>query len=141
MIVGLDTEASIENNHKIDHNYFGPRPTFGNNGGETLRIGTSHSSLKNSNTLVESNYFDRCNGEHEIISNKSCQNTFKYNTFFECTGTLTMRHGNETFVDGNVFIGNGKPSTGGVRVINESQTVINNYHILIYQKLEKLTFF
>jgi poly(beta-D-mannuronate) lyase len=128
MIVGLDTEESRANFHKIDHNYFGPRPTFGNNGGETLRIGTSHQSLENSNTLVESNYFDRCNGEHEIISNKSCQNTFKYNTFFECTGTLTMRHGNETLVDGNVFIGNGKPSTGGVRVINEKQTVINNYH-------------
>ena len=129
MIVGLDTEESVENNHLIDHNYFGPRPTFGNNGGETLRIGTSHTSLENSNTLVASNYFDRCNGEHEIISNKSCQNSFKYNTFFECTGTLTMRHGNETLVDGNVFIGNGKPSTGGVRVINETQTVINNYHI------------
>ncbi|OWW25642.1 alginate lyase [Zobellia sp. OII3] len=129
MIVGLDTEGSRANNHKIDHNYFGPRPTYGNNGGETLRIGTSHHAMENSNTLVESNYFDRCNGEHEIISNKSCQNTFKYNTFFECTGTLTMRHGNETLVDGNVFIGNGKPSTGGVRVINESQTVINNYHI------------
>tara|TARA_R110002050_G_scaffold56512_3_gene127144 strand:- start:105259 stop:107589 length:2331 start_codon:yes stop_codon:yes gene_type:complete len=129
MIVGLDTKESIENNHKIDHNYFGPRPTYGNNGGETLRIGTSHNALENSNTLVESNYFDRCNGEHEIISNKSCRNTFKYNTFFECTGTLTMRHGNETLVDGNVFIGNGKPSTGGVRVINETQTVINNYHI------------
>lgn len=126
--VRLDSEASRENNHKLDHNYFGPRPTFGNNGGETLRIGTSHYSLENSKTLVESNYFDKCNGEHEIISNKSCQNTFKYNTFFECTGTLTMRHGNETLVDGNVFLGNGKPSTGGIRVINESQTVINNYH-------------
>ncbi len=129
MIVGLDTEDSRANHHQIDHNYFGPRPTFGNNGGETLRIGTSHNALENSITLVESNYFDRCNGEHEIISNKSCQNTFKYNTFFECTGTLTMRHGNETMVDGNMFIGNGKPSTGGVRVINEKQTVINNYHI------------
>jgi len=129
MIVGLDTKESIQNNHKIDHNYFGPRPTYGNNGGETLRIGTSHTALENSNTLVESNYFDRTNGEHEIISNKSCQNTFRYNTFFECTGTLTMRHGNETMVDGNVFIGNGKPSTGGVRIINETQTVINNYHI------------
>ncbi len=128
MIVGLDTEESVANNHQIDHNYFGPRPTFGSNGGETLRIGTSHHAMENSNTLVESNYFDRCNGEHEIISNKSCQNTFKYNTFYECTGTLTMRHGNETLVDGNVFIGNNKPSTGGVRVINEKQTVINNYH-------------
>tara|TARA_R110002049_G_scaffold39374_6_gene121193 strand:- start:10121 stop:12466 length:2346 start_codon:yes stop_codon:yes gene_type:complete len=129
MIVGLDTKESRENNHQIDHNYFGPRPTYGNNGGETLRIGTSHHALENSKTFVESNYFDRTNGEHEIISNKACQNTFKYNTFFECTGTLTMRHGNETLVDGNVFIGNNKPSTGGVRVINETQTVINNYHI------------
>ncbi|MEP3837840.1 MAG: chondroitinase-B domain-containing protein [Algibacter sp.] len=129
MIVGLDTKESRANNHQIDHNYFGPRPTYGNNGGETLRIGTSHHALENSNTLVESNYFDRTNGEHEIISNKACQNTFKYNTFFECTGTLTMRHGNETLVDGNVFIGNNKPSTGGVRIINETQTVINNYHI------------
>ena len=127
MIVGLDTKESSENHHQIDHNYFGPRPTFGNNGGETLRIGTSHHALENSNTLVESNYFDRCDGEHEIISNKSCQNTYKYNTFFECRGTLTMRHGNETMVDGNVFIGNGKPSTGGIRVINEKQTVKNNY--------------
>ncbi|WP_452226543.1 polysaccharide lyase 6 family protein [Lacinutrix cladophorae] len=129
MIVGLDTKSSRANNHKIDHNYFGPRPTYGNNGGETLRIGTSHHALENSNTLVASNYFDRTNGEHEIISNKACQNTFKYNTFFECTGTLTMRHGNETLVDGNMFIGNNKPSTGGVRIINETQTVINNYHI------------
>jgi poly(beta-D-mannuronate) lyase len=129
MIVGLDTKESRENDHRIDYNYFGPRPAYGNNGGETLRIGTSHFSLENSNTWVESNYFDRCNGEHEIISNKSCRNTFKYNTFFECTGTLTMRHGNETVVDGNVFIGNNKPSTGGVRIINETQTVINNYHI------------
>ncbi|WP_072995327.1 polysaccharide lyase 6 family protein [Pseudozobellia thermophila] len=129
MIVRLNSKESQENNHLIDHNYFGHRPNLGSNGGETLRIGTSHYSMTNSKTLVESNYFDRCNGEHEIISNKSNQNTYKYNTFYECTGTLTMRHGNETLVDGNVFIGNNKPSTGGIRVINGQQTVINNYGI------------
>ena len=129
MIVRLNSEESRENNHRIDHNYFGPRPNLGANGGESLRIGTSHYSLTNSKTIVEYNYFDRCNGEHEIISNKSCQNTYRYNVFYECTGTLTMRHGNETLVEGNVFIGNGKPSTGGIRVINGQQTVINNYGI------------
>ena len=129
MAVRLNSVESQENNHQIDHNYFGPRPNLGANGGETLRIGTSHYSLTNSKTIVEYNYFDRCNGEHEIISNKSCQNTYRYNTFFECTGTLTMRHGSQTLVDGNVFIGNGKPSTGGIRVINGQQTVINNYCI------------
>ncbi|MCF6296904.1 MAG: polysaccharide lyase 6 family protein [Flavobacteriaceae bacterium] len=129
MIVKLNTKESQENNNWIHHNYFGPRPTLGSNGGETLRIGTSHYSLINSNTLVESNFFDRCNGEHEIISNKSGQNIYKNNVFYECTGTLTMRHGNETLVDGNVFIGNNKPSTGGIRVINGKQTVVNNYGI------------
>ncbi|MEO9512811.1 MAG: chondroitinase-B domain-containing protein [Flavobacteriaceae bacterium] len=129
MIVRLNTKESEENNNRIDHNYFGPRPNLGSNGGETLRIGTSHYSLVNSMTLVESNYFDRCNGEHEIISNKSYNNVYRDNVFYECTGTLTMRHGNETLVEGNAFIGNNKPSTGGIRVINGQQTVRNNYGI------------
>lgn len=129
MTVHVNSSESQENYHKIDHNYFGPRQTLGSNGGETLRIGTSHFSLANSNTLVEANYFDRCNGEHEIISNKSCQNTFKGNVFYECTGTLTMRHGNGTLVENNVFFGNNKPGTGGIRVINGQQTVRNNYGI------------
>jgi len=127
MAVRLNTPESRQNKHQIDHNYFGHRPVLGANGGETLRIGTSHYSLTNSNTIVESNYFDRCNGEHEIVSNKSGQNIFRYNTFFECQGTLTMRHGNETLVESNYFFGNGKVNTGGIRIINEKQRVINNY--------------
>lgn len=127
LAVRLTTKESQENHNLIDHNYFGPRAILGSNGGETLRIGTSHHSLTNSNTIVEYNYFDRCNGEHEIISNKSCQNIFRYNTFFECQGTLTMRHGNETLVENNYFFGNGKANTGGIRIINESQRVENNY--------------
>lgn len=129
MAVRLNSKEFIENHHQIDHNYFGPRQTLGSNGGETLRIGTSHHSLSNSNTIVEHNYFDRCAGELEIISSKSCQNTYRNNVFFECRGTLTMRHGNETNVNNNVFIGNGVPSTGGIRVINGKQTVENNYAI------------
>lgn len=127
MAVRLNSEASLSNNHRIDHNYFGYNPILGSNGGETLRIGTSHHSLKNSNTLVEDNYFEMCNGELEIISNKSCQNTFRNNTFYECQGTLTMRHGNETLVENNYFFGNRKANTGGIRIINETQTVNNNY--------------
>ncbi|MEM7373401.1 MAG: chondroitinase-B domain-containing protein [Bacteroidota bacterium] len=127
LAVRLNTEESRENHNLVDHNYFGHRPILGSNGGETLRVGTSHYSLTNSNTIVEYNYFDRCNGEHEIISNKACQNTYRYNTFYECQGTLTMRHGNETLVEENYFFGNGESNTGGIRIINETQTVINNY--------------
>ena len=127
MAVVLDSEDSRENHHRIDHNYFGPRSILGSNGGETLRIGTSHYSLSNSFTRVENNYFDRCNGEVEIISVKSGGNQLRGNLFHESRGTLTLRHGNENVVEDNVFMGNGVDHTGGIRVINERQTIRNNY--------------
>jgi len=127
MAVRLDSPESQENHHLIDHNYFGPRPVLGSNGGETLRIGTSHYSMNNSFTTVENNYFDRCNGEVEIISSKSGGNTFRGNLFFESRGTLTLRHGNSNVVENNVFLGNGVDHTGGIRVINKGQVIRNNY--------------
>lgn len=127
MAVRLNTKASQENYHRIDHNYFGPRPILGSNGGETLRIGTSHYSLTNSHTIVENNYFDRTNGELEIISVKAGKNIIRNNIFFEARGTLTLRHGNGNLLEGNVFLGNGKDHTGGLRVINADQTIRHNY--------------
>jgi poly(beta-D-mannuronate) lyase len=127
LAVKLDAEESRENRHRIDHNYFGPRPILGSNGGETLRIGTSHYSLSDSLTVVENNYFDRCDGEVEIISSKSGGNEFRGNLFFESQGTLTLRHGNGNLIENNVFLGNRVAHTGGIRVINKRQTVRNNY--------------
>jgi poly(beta-D-mannuronate) lyase len=115
------------NYHQIDHNHFGQRPPLGENGGESIRIGTSTWSMYNSYTTVEYNLFDHCDGELEIISNKSCHNTLRYNTFFESQGTLTLRHGNDAVVYGNYFIGNGLPKTGGIRIIGENHVVFGNY--------------
>lgn len=125
--VRLDSVDSQQNHHRIDHNYFGPRQILGSNGGETLRIGTSKYSLSDSFTIVENNYFDQTNGEVEIISNKSGKNIIRNNVFFESRGTLTLRHGNGNLVEGNVFFGNGKDHTGGIRVINADQIIRNNY--------------
>lgn len=125
--VRLNTERSQQNYHRIDNNYFGYRPTFGSNGGETLRIGTSHHSLTDSHTLVEKNYFERTNGEVEIISVKSGKNTLRNNVFYEARGTLTLRHGNGNIIEENVFLGNGVEHTGGIRVINKDQIIRNNY--------------
>ncbi|MEM7282711.1 MAG: polysaccharide lyase 6 family protein, partial [Pseudomonadota bacterium] len=127
LAVRMNTEASRENDHVIEYNYFGPRQTLGSNGGETLRIGTSHYSREYSNTVVQFNYFDRTSGELEIISSKACGNQIRGNVFFESQGTLTMRHGHYTTVEQNYFLGNRKPNTGGIRIINENQTVRNNY--------------
>jgi poly(beta-D-mannuronate) lyase len=127
LAVRLDTEESRENGHRIDHNYFGPRPVLGSNGGETIRIGTSTYSMYSSGTIVENNVFDRTDGEVEIISSKSGGNTYRGNLFLRSRGTLTLRHGDDNLVERNVFLGHGKDYTGGIRVINRNQTVRYNY--------------
>ncbi len=127
LAVRLNSEESRENNHRIDHNYFGPRPVLGSNGGETLRIGTSHYSMFNSNTVVENNVFDRVDGEVEIISSKSGSNVIRENLFLRSAGAVTLRHGDNSLVERNVFLGHGKDHTGGIRVINRNQTVRDNY--------------
>lgn len=119
--------ANKPNYHRIDHNYFADRPVLGGNGGETIRIGTSNWSMHDSYTTVENNIFSKCDGELEIISNKSGHNTIRNNIFYESSGMLTLRHGNDAEVYGNYFLGNGKQGSGGVRIIGENHKVYNNY--------------
>ncbi|MHA6723972.1 chondroitinase-B domain-containing protein [Sphingomonas sp. RS2018] len=116
-----------ENRIRIDHNYFGPRPPLGSNGGETIRIGTSEESLSDSKTVVERNYFDRCDGEVEIVSVKSGGNIIRENTIYQSQGSIVLRHGNGNLVSRNVILAGGKPSTGGIRIINAGQRVRDNY--------------
>ena len=116
------------NYHQIDHNHFAYRPElYGWNGGETIRVGTSDWSMYDSFTIVEYNLFEECNGEIETISNKSCSNIYRYHTFVSCQGTLTLRHGNRCTVEGNFFIANHVPNSGGIRIIGEDHKVFNNY--------------
>ena len=117
--------------HSIDRNHFVDRPEPVNpsssNGFETIRVGTSSQSLSDSFTTVENNLFERTDGEIEIISNKSGNNTYRYNTFRDSEGTLTLRHGNDTRVEGNFFLGENNSRSGAIRVIGERQTIVNNY--------------
>ena len=119
--------ADKPNYHEIDHNYFGPRPPLGVNGGETIRIGTSTWSMYDSYTKVSFNIFDKCDGEVETISIKSGHNLISNNLFFECEGTVTFRHGNNSEVSYNYFIGNNKKNAGGIRIIGENHKVHHNY--------------
>ncbi len=124
LVVWMD---EIPDNHLIDHNYFGPRPELGANGGETIRIGTSTWVEYSSNTIVEYNLFEECDGEVEIISNKSVGNHYRFNTFRNCNGSLTLRHGSYCKVYGNFFFGGVNKNSGGVRIIGEGHEVYNNY--------------
>lgn len=126
MIVWLNYEACLDNHHSIDHNIFGPRPVYGSNGAETIRIGTSQQCMESSRTEVRDNLFLRCNGEVEVISIKSSDNVIADNVLYECQGVLALRHGERNLVEGNVFVGNGVRNTGGVRIVDSGHRVIGN---------------
>jgi len=127
LAVILDDDRSRENFHSIDHNYFGRRIPLASNGGEIIRVGVSEHCQFNSNTQIVDNFFEHCDGETEIISIKSCSNVVKNNLFKECQGGVVLRHGNYNTVENNIFLGNGKEGTGGVRIINKGQWVVNNF--------------
>jgi len=121
----------------IDYNYFknnGPRAV---NEQESIRIGWSEMSLSSGFTTVEHNLFEDCDGDPEIVSVKSSDNTIRHNTFVSSYGTLSLRHGNRNRIEGNYFFGNGKaigtsPAgsslyTGGIRIYGADHMIINNY--------------
>lgn len=126
MVVWLSNETKEQRRHQIDHNHFGPRQKLGKNGGETIRVGDSKTSMQNAACVVEHNLFEKCDGEAECISNKSCGNTYRFNTFKGVSGTLTLRHGNQCVVEGNVFLGEKARGSGGVRIIGEDHLVTGN---------------
>ncbi|AUP81569.1 alginate lyase [Flavivirga eckloniae] len=128
VMVMLKGNEHIKNYHQIVNNHFGPRPRKGGPHGETMQIGDSGTSMTPSHTHVANNFFERCNGEVEIISSKSNYNEFRNNVFFESEGSLVLRHGNYATIDGNVFIGNDNSEfIGGIRVINTGHWITNNY--------------
>ena len=127
VVVWLGNEAADQGRHQLDHNYFGPRQRLGKNGGETIRIGDSKTSMQRAECLVERNVFERCDGEAECISNKSCGNIYRANTFLSVSGTITLRHGNDCLVERNAFLGRGAKGTGGIRIIGEGHRVRGNY--------------
>lgn len=97
------------------------------NGQCCIRFGTSDVAQQQAECVVENCCFEQCNGEGEIISSKSCGNIFRNNLFYECRGSLTLRHGNNSQVLDNYFIGNEQPLTAGIRVIGEGHIIKGNY--------------
>jgi poly(beta-D-mannuronate) lyase len=115
--------------HLISYNYFLNRVNGpdADNGLESIRIGDSKTSFTEAHCIVAFNRFEDCDGEIEIISNKSCHNSYLHNTFVNSDGGLTLRHGNNCLCDGNCFDGGNKKLSYGIRFIGEGHTAINNY--------------
>ena len=103
---------------------------MGGNGGETIRVGVGNNSRTFGYNVIEYNLFEgMTQAEMEIVSNKSYYNTYRYNTFKNCNGGLTLRMGKYCSVYGNFFINDDPTKTGsyGIRIIDKGHKVYNNY--------------
>ena len=107
----------------VHHNYFHDFTSPGGNGAETIRWGLSGLSLSTGNGLCEYNLFVRCEGENEMISNKSSGNTYRYNTVLDCDGgEISQRHGNDCY-----YYGNYMRNTQGMRIYGDRHKIFSNY--------------
>src|SRR4051812_23645269 len=107
----------------VHHNYFHDFTSPGGNGAETIRWGLSGLSLSIGNGICEYNLFVRCNGENEMISNKSSGNTYRYNTVLDSPGgEISQRHG-----DNCLYYGNYMRNTAGIRVYGDNHQIFSNY--------------
>ena len=136
----MRAQPQVSQYDRIDHNLFadiGPRVE---NVLEAIRVGAAEYSLSSGYTVVESNLFERCDGDPEYISIKSSDDTIRNNTFRECLGSLSLRHGNRNTVDGNYVLGNNRTGSfldstgktwklgaGGVRFYGTGMRIVNNY--------------
>lgn len=118
--------------HTISNNYFYNYEKIDSNltnagDSETIRIGTSSYQNVDSSVMVSNNYFVQADGENEIITNKSKNNSYINNTFRRSRGSLVLRHGSNATVEGNYFLGENVDGTGGVRIVDSEHTITNNY--------------
>lgn len=117
------TGSQIAERLWIHHNYFKTHKNQGNrNGAEALQFGLSGFSLSSSNSIVEYNLFEDCEGENELISVKASRVTLRYNTIRNCKAQFTLRHGNFCEVYGNYFI-----NTPGLRIFGDDHIVHSNH--------------
>jgi len=141
-IIKIDGTADlyVSQYDTIIYNYFknvGPRA---DNEMETIRVGWSAMSESDGYCYIAHNLFEECNGDPEVISIKCNKNTIAHNTFLRCAGTLCLRHGCGSLVEGNFFLGEGYTEaavdsfpesggngSGGIRIYGSDHVIINNY--------------
>jgi poly(beta-D-mannuronate) lyase len=99
-------------------------PIPSGNGRETIQIGQNQPQWGHlePRTIIERNRFLRCDGEIEIISNKSSKNYYRHNLFMDCQGEVVMRGGSYCEVHGNRHVN----CKGGIRLSGTHHTVTHN---------------
>ncbi|MFF1822820.1 polysaccharide lyase 6 family protein [Kribbella sp. NPDC058245] len=121
-IEGAGTDQMAQGVH-VYRNHFSDHSFPGDNGGEPIRLGLSPRALSTAGALIESNLFERANGDPEAISVKSSGNLIRHNTIRSSLGGIVLRHGNANRVEGNYLL-SGK---NGIRIYGNDHQIVNNY--------------
>ncbi|WP_207423538.1 chondroitinase-B domain-containing protein [Desertivirga brevis] len=121
------TRTTCPQNTLIQHNLWRDKEkvSWKNlNGGECVQIGQEPVLLGTikANTIVRENTFIRCNGEAEVISNKSSNNKYIRNYLEDCDGEIVMRGGHNCLIDSNVI----KGGNSGIRLNGSEHVVLHN---------------
>jgi hypothetical protein len=106
----------------VHHNYFLNHQFKGANGGESIRFGLSGRQHADAKGLIEFNLFEKADGDSEAVSIKSSNNVVRFNTLINTRGSISLRHGSGTTVEGNFVIG----GHAGIRFFGNNHTIINN---------------
>lgn len=121
------TKNAVPLHTLIDNNEFRDKakvtwPVF--NGGECVQVGQDPVLLgtQRAFTTVRDNRFIHCDGEPEVISNKSSDNKYIHNYLENCHGELVMRGGHDCVIDSNTI----KGGAGGIRINGSHHTVTHN---------------
>jgi len=124
-------QKSTPTYHRIDSNYFKHTAYQGANGGETIRVGVGATCNTDGYNIIEYNLFeDGVQIDPEVISNKSCHNTYRYNTFRNTAGGITLRRGRYCEAYGNFFLRDASSNNNiqyGFRIFEKGHHVFNNY--------------
>jgi hypothetical protein len=126
-MIGIYGGSTIIEHTRIDHNHFHDIGPVTSNGWETIRGGLSGLAKSSGYIVIEDNLFENCQGDPEMISLKSCDNTVRYNTVRKSKGEITLRIGSRNSVYGNYLLGEGVDGTGGIRVCGQDHRIYNNY--------------
>jgi len=121
MGVAVGSETTRNTDSLLDHNWYKDIRRRSGNGQEVIQL--AHRGHRvDVRTTVEYCLFEATNGDAEIISDKSCSNVIRYNTFRDSPCQLVLRAGSRTLVQGNIFL-----NTGGIRVHGDHHRIVGNY--------------